>query len=147
MENLNSQTIFPPDIINGKTPEEIVQEMYNAFMTGDMEALKNTLSEDTVWVYEGPEDLPYAGVYQGKEGVLNFFAAIDHAVEILDFNVNTMISNEQTVIVLGSEKQKIKTNGQILEQKWVQVYTVENQLITRLEEYANTAAAEKLFKL
>ncbi|MCI9843233.1 hypothetical protein FLV_00380 [Flavobacterium pectinovorum] len=33
-----------------------------------------------------------------------------------------------------------------MEQKWVQVYTVEEGLITRMEEYANTAYAEKLFK-
>ena len=37
-------------------------------------------------------------------------------------------------------------NGKILEQKWVQVYTVENGLITKMEEFANTAYSEKLFK-
>jgi len=48
------------------------------------------------------------------------------------------------VVVLGNEKQKIKKNGEILEQEWVQVNTVENELITRMEEFSNTSHAAKL---
>ncbi len=57
-----------------------------------------------------------------------------------------MVADQNTVIVLGSEKQKIKSNSEVLEQKWVQVYTVENNLITRLDEFANTAFALELFQ-
>jgi ketosteroid isomerase-like protein len=60
--------------------------------------------------------------------------------------VEQIIANGKTVVVLGSEKQKIKNNGKILEQKWVQVYTVEDGLISKMEEFANTAYSEKLFK-
>jgi len=131
---------------NSKMAQEVVNDMYDAFMKGDMEGVKNTLSDNTVWIYEGPESLPYTGVFEGKSGVVQFLGLIGTEVEMLDFKVNKMISNDDTVVVLGFEKQKIKKNNNILEQKWVQVYTVENGLITRLEEYANTAAAEKLFK-
>ena len=37
----------------------VVQEMLSAFGKGDMEALKQTLSENTVWVYHGTEGIPY----------------------------------------------------------------------------------------
>jgi len=125
---------------------EVVQAMLAAFGKGDMETLKHSLSENTVWVYHGVEGIPYNGTYNGKDGAVQFIGNIISNVDILDFKVANILANGNTVVVLGSEKQKIKSNGQVLEQSWVQVYTVENNLIIRMEEYANTAHSLKLFK-
>ncbi|MBL7733843.1 MAG: nuclear transport factor 2 family protein [Chitinophagaceae bacterium] len=124
----------------------VVQEMLAAFGKGDLETLKQTLSEDTVWVYYGVDGIPYNGTYEGKDGVIRFIANIISNVDILDFQVSKIVADQNTVIVLGSEKQRIKSNNEVLEQKWVQVYTVENNLITRLDEFANTAFALRLFQ-
>ena len=124
----------------------VVQEMLNAFGKGDMEALKRTLSDDTIWIYHGTDGIPYNGTYKGKEGAVKFITNIVSNVDVLDFQVTKIVADQNTVIVLGSEKQKIKSNGEVLEQKWVQVYTVENDLITRLDEFANTAFSLQLFQ-
>jgi ketosteroid isomerase-like protein len=124
----------------------VVQEMLTAFGKGDMEALKRTLSDDTTWVYHGVNGIPYNGTYQGKEGAVKFIMNIMANVDVLDFQVTKIVADQNTVIVLGSEKQKIKRNGEVLEQNWVQVYTVESDLITRLDEYANTAFSLQLFQ-
>jgi len=42
------------------------------------------------------------------------------------------------VVVLGNEHQKVKRSGRELKQKWVQIYTIENDLIARMEEFATT---------
>lgn len=124
----------------------VVQEMLTAFGKGDMEALKKTLSDDTTWVYHGVNGIPYNGTYQGKDGAVKFIMNIMANVDVLDFQVTKIVADQNTVIVLGSEKQKIKSNGEVLEQNWVQVYTVESDLITRLDEYANTAFSLQLFQ-
>ena len=124
----------------------LVQEMLTAFGKGDMEALKKTLSDDTTWVYHGVNGIPYNGTYQGKEGAVKFIMNIMANVDVLDFQVTKIVADQNTVIVLGSEKQKIKSNGEVLEQNWVQVYTVESDLMTRLDEYANTAFSLQLFQ-
>ena len=124
----------------------VVQEMLTAFGKGDMEALNKTLSDDTTWVYHGGNGIPYNGTYQGKEGAVKFIMNIMANVDVLDFQVTKIVADQNTVIVLGSEKQKIKSNGEVLEQNWVQVYTVESDLITRLDEYANTAFSLQLFQ-
>lgn len=131
---------------NNSQEVEVVNKMFQAFGTGNMEALKLTLSDTSVWVYNGSDLIPYSGTYKGKEEVVRFIGNIFSSVDILDFKVEQIIANGKTVVVLGSEKQKIKNNGKILEQKWVQVYTVENGLISKMEEFANTALSEKLFK-
>ncbi|MGU3376969.1 nuclear transport factor 2 family protein [Chryseobacterium sp. M5A1_1a] len=124
---------------------KVVGTMLEAFGKGDMTGLKNTVSDDTVWVYEGSKQIPYSGTYNGKDGVVQFISNISSNVEILEFKVNKIVADNNTVVVLGYEKQKIKKNNKILEQKWVQVYTVENGLIVRMEEYANTDNAARLF--
>ncbi|HCY42301.1 MAG TPA: hypothetical protein DHV48_13255 [Prolixibacteraceae bacterium] len=137
--SVNAQT-------NNSKEVEVVNKMLQAFGTGNMEALKLTLSDSTVWNYNGSDLIPYSGTYKGKNEVVKFIGNILSNVEILDFKVEQILNNGNAVVVLGSEKQKIKQNGKILEQKWVQVYTVENGLITKMEEFANTAYSEKLFK-
>ncbi len=131
---------------NNSQEVEVVNKMLQAFGTGNMEALKLTLSDSTVWNYNGSTLIPYSGTYKGKDEVVKFIGNIVSNVDILDFKVEQIIATGKTVVVLGSEKQKVKKNGKILDQKWVQVYTVENGLITKMEEFANTAYSEKLFQ-
>jgi ketosteroid isomerase-like protein len=131
---------------NNSQEVEVVNKMFQAFGTGNMEGLKLTLSDSTVWNYHGSEFIPYSGTYKGKDAVIRFIGNIVSSVDILDFKVDQIIANGKAVVVLGSEKQKVKKNGEILEQKWVQVYTVENGLISKMEEFANSAYSEKLFK-
>jgi len=123
----------------------VVQRMFRAFGNGDIEGMKKTVSSNTVWSYSGPKSIPYTGTYKGPEGVGQFVINIVSNVEILDFKTFEFISEGNNVVVTGYEKQKIKKNGQILEQKWVQVYKVENGLITSMDEYADTAKASELF--
>jgi len=130
---------------NKTSEKQVVSNMLAAFGKGDMEALKNTLAEHTVWTYHGTDAIPYSGTYKGKDGVMTFFGNITGNTEILDFKIHNIIAEGNTVVVLGFEKQKIKKNRNILEQNWVQVYTVEQGLITKMEEYANTAHAAVLF--
>lgn len=57
---------------------------------------------------------------------------------MISFNTDQFITEGNTVVVLGSEHQKVKRSGREMKQKWVQIYTVENNLITRMEEFATS---------
>jgi ketosteroid isomerase-like protein len=126
-------------------PTEVVKKMFAAFGAGNMEDLKKTLSDNTVWVYHGTEEIPYNGTYTGKDEVVKFIGNIITHVDIEGFETDHFFENGNRVVVLGSEKQRIRKNGELLEQDWVQSFLVENGLITRLDEFANTAHAAKLF--
>ncbi len=126
------------------TPKEVVQAMYAAYGSGDMEALKDTLSDDIQWIYHGTDEIEHSGIYKGKKGVTEFFSDVNAHIDYLDFQPNQFIAEGNIVVVLGNEKQKIKKNGETLEQEWVQVYTVKGELITRMEEFSNTSRAVKI---
>ena len=128
-----------------ETPLAVVQRMLGAFGSGNMEELKTTLSADSTWVYHGPKEVPYAGTYVGKDEVVRFIGTIIQHTNIEGFEVHGFVAEGDKVVVLGREKQRIKKNGQLLDQQWVMVYTVSNGLITHLDEFADTANAAKLF--
>ena len=119
------------------TAREVVDKMFTAFASGDVDGFVATVSEDTVWIYHGTQIIP-AGVFEKKEGVKTFFTNIMERTEIINFEPQEFIVEGNKVVVLGREHQKVKRSGRELKQKWVQIYTVENELITKMEEFASS---------
>lgn len=119
----------------------IVEKMFNAFEKGDVEKFLDTVSENTLWIYHGTQIIP-KGEFKNKEGVRNFVENILSKTEILNFEPQQYIVEGNMVVVLGKEHQKVKRSGRELKQKWVQIYTVENDLITRMEEFATSETVE-----
>lgn len=120
-----------------KTTMSVVEKMFDAFGNGDIDKFLDTISDDTVWVYHGTQIIP-KGIFEGKEGVRTFFNNIIDNTEIISFEPQQFIVEGNTVVVLGQEHQKVKRSGRELKQKWVQIYTVENDLITKMEEFATS---------
>lgn len=117
--------------------KKVVNKMFSAFSSGNVEKLVETVSKDTVWIYHGTQIIP-AGTFEKKEGVRKFFTNILERTEIINFEPQQFIIEDNVVVVLGREHQKVKRSGRELKQKWVQIYTVENNLITKMEEFATS---------
>ena len=122
------------------TAKLTVEKMFAAFGNGHVEKFLETVSPDTIWIYHGTQVIP-KGVYEGKEGARRFITNILNNTQIINFEPRQYICEGDTVVVLGREHQQIKRSGKELKQEWVQVYTVKDNLITRMEEFA---ASEKV---
>lgn len=120
-----------------KTAKAVVDKMFSAFSNGDIEKFVATVSDDTVWIYHGTQIIP-AGTFEKKEGVRTFFTNILERTEIIHFEPQQFIVEGNMVVVMGQEHQRVKRSGRELKQKWVQIYTVENNLITKMEEFATS---------
>ena len=123
-------------------PLATVQEMFSAFGAGDLERFKKTVSEDTVWTYHGTHKIPKA-TFHGREAAVRFISKILTTTEVISFEPQQFVTEGNTVVVIGEEHQKIKRTGEELKQRWVQVYTVEDNVITRMEEFAVTEIMEE----
>ena len=119
--------------------KSVMDKMFAAFCKGDIAELVATVSIDTLWIYHGTQIIPKS-TFEGKEGVRKFFKNILNKTEIINFEAQEYIVQENKVVVLGREHQRVKRSGRELKQKWVQIYTVENGLITRMEEFATSEA-------
>lgn len=122
--------------------KKVVDKMFAAFREGNIEKLVSTVSDDTFWIYHGTQIIP-KGTFEKKEGVRAFFTNILEKTEVINFETQQFIVEGDTVVVLGQEHQKVKHSGRELKQKWVQIYTVKNDLITKMEEFATSEEVEE----
>lgn len=124
------------------SPVEVVKKMFAAFRTTDVDKILETVSADSLWIYHGTQIIPKAH-FKGKQEVGKFFSNIFNRTEMLNFDPRQYIEDGNMVVVLGSEHQRFKRSGREFKQQWVKIYTVENNLITRMEEFATSEIASK----
>ena len=122
--------------------QSIVDKMFEAFRTQNLEHAVATVSEDTVWIHHGSQKLPSLR-FEGKSGVTQFFATNFNTMHVEYFDILKTIQQGDTIVVLGREKFTVDGQQGFLAQKWVQVYTVKNGLITRMEEFATSIPDEE----
>ncbi len=123
--------------MHNNSAKTVVDTMFEAFAAGNVDKILETVSDDTIWIYHGTQVIP-KGEFKGKDGARKFFTGILEGTEVIKFEPEQFIVEGNMVVVLGNEHQKVKRSGKELKQKWVQVYTVENNLITRMEEFATS---------
>jgi ketosteroid isomerase-like protein len=123
------------------TAKAVVDKMFTAFGKGDVEKFIETVSENTVWIYHGTQVIP-KGIFERKEGARTFITNILTQTEIISFEPQQFICDGKMVVVLGQEHQRVKRSGKELKQKWVQIYTLENDLISRMEEFATSEVVD-----
>lgn len=111
--------------------------MFSAFGDGNVEKFVETVAADTVWIYHGTQIVPKR-IYEGIDGARKFIRGILDNNEIISFEPREYFSVGDMVVVLGDEHFKVKKSGKEFKQKWVQVYTINNNLIARMEEFAKT---------
>ncbi|MDN3712497.1 nuclear transport factor 2 family protein [Paracoccus cavernae] len=120
------------------TARKIVDQMFAAFNAKDLPGALATVSQDTLWIHHGSQKMPSVR-FEGKSGAEKFFGTSFSAMKIDYFRPLTFIEQGDTVVVLGEESYVMDGIDGKLSNKWVQVYTVTNGLISKMEEFATSA--------
>ncbi|WP_293914719.1 MULTISPECIES: nuclear transport factor 2 family protein [unclassified Sphingobacterium] len=121
---------------------KIVDKMLEAFRKKNIPEVVDAFSEDAVLIYHGTKTMP-AARFKGKDGAQMFFEFNINALEVVFFNANKFIEQDNNVVIIGNEHFITKENGQHLKNSWVQIYTVTNGLISKMEEFATSALPEE----
>lgn len=129
--------------MNEKQNTALVQQGYQLFSQRDIPGILKLLSPSVVWELPKLEGVPYTGKFQGIEGVGKFFTALADTVDILKYEPHEFIAQGDKVVVLGDRRYRVKDQREELEDRWVDVLTVENGKITRYEQYGDTALLER----
>ena len=122
---------------------QVVDKMFEVFAQQNIEAVVETFTEDAVLIHHGTQIMPSAK-FIGKEGARMFFEYNINALEVVYFNTNEFIeAGENQLIVLGNEHFVSKEDGTEMKNRWVQIYTIKDGLISKMEEFASSAAPEQ----
>lgn len=127
----------------GTVAEQVatLDRFYSAFNSGDMDGAFACLSPDIIWIYHGPQDaIAFAGTFHGHEGVRDFFRRVAETIELVEMTPETFEATGDTVYGTGVEHSRSLTTAREYRVRWAHVYKVENGLITRFEEFLDTAA-------
>lgn len=118
----------------------IVDAMFTAFNAKDLDAALATVTEDTLWIHHGSQKMPSVR-FEGKSGAEKFFQTSFHAMKIDYFRPLHFIEESDQIVVIGEESYVMDGIDGKLTNKWVQIYTIRDGLIAKMEEFATSADA------
>lgn len=121
---------------------EIVDKMFTAFDSRDLEGVISTFSKDAVLVHHGTQVMPSAK-FKGLEGARMFFDYNFNAMKVGYFNKHEYFESGNTLFVLGNEHFIFNSDGSEVKNRWIQIYTVTNGLISKMEEFASSATPDQ----
>lgn len=118
----------------------VVQRAYQSVGRGDIPGLLNLMAADVEWWLPQMEHVPFSGVWHGRKGVQDFFAAVAASQDVLEFAPEQFIAQGDNVVVLGSFAMHVKSTDRISRAHWAHVWTFRHGQIVHFREYVDTAA-------
>jgi len=125
-----------------------LQRAYKAFAAGDISVLLSLLTDDVAWSFPpSSAEIPWAQhAWKGRDGVAQGFKTMAEGVEIQVFEPDEFIVGQDSVVVLGHERSKMRKTGRPFEANWAAVFTFRDGLICRYREYHHTSALDAAFR-
>jgi ketosteroid isomerase-like protein len=91
---------------------DAVGRLYAAYGRGDVDAVLAELADDVDWAAEAAgTGVPWWGALRGKAEVPRFFAAIGSNVEVSEFDVVSLTSNETDVVAIVHWTYTVNATG------------------------------------
>jgi len=118
---------------------------YQMFLKGDIQGVLDMCADDVEWTSADLPSVPFAGVFHGKNGVMDFFQKLGAEVEFLDYQPQSFIADEDKVAVSGASTIRVRSTGVTYDDIWVHIFTMKNGKTVRFEQFHNTAAAVAAF--
>ena len=118
----------------------LVRMGYDAFGRGDIDGLLNLLDDNVEWSTPGPSDLPVAGTRRGRQAVGEFFKALTETFETLDFQAKEFLAQGDRVVVLGTDKSRVRATGKTLDFNWAHSFVIKDGKIVNFREYGDMSA-------
>jgi uncharacterized protein len=123
----------------------LVRNLYAAFERGDVDSVVALMDDKVVWSIPGPASIPFAGRFEGKQGVRKFFDAAVATLDVGEQKVTGFIIQGSKVGALGYERMIVKATGKGYRSNWFHLYTLRNGKIVQFEEFVDTAAQAAAF--
>ena len=89
-----------------------VGRLYAAYGRGDMDGVLAEIADDVDWAAEAASTtVPWYGPHHGKQQVPRFFEAIASSIDISEFDIVGLASNETDVVATVHWTFTVKTTG------------------------------------
>jgi ketosteroid isomerase-like protein len=131
--------------LNEETNTQLIQQAYQSVKTGDIPSFLNILAENVLWILPDMANVPFAGTWQGREQVGQFFRRMVEVQDIVEFEPEEFIAKGEKVVVLGHFTMRVKATGKPSCSQWVHVWKVDEGKISYMREYVDTLAVSRAY--
>ena len=119
---------------------DTARSAYEAFGRGDLDALKEMLTEDSTWLTS--DELPLGGETQGRDAILGNFSQIPNYWSSFSVEPEEFIDAGDWVVVKGT--QRAGSNGDSFAAPFAHLMKFADGKIVRGEFYGDSAKAAKV---
>ncbi|MBK5308321.1 MAG: nuclear transport factor 2 family protein [Frankiaceae bacterium] len=112
----------------------VVATAYEAFGRGDLEGVFAVLADDVVWTNHAT-GAPHEGEFLGVDGARRFFAKLLETVEITQFDIQTLLAEDDLVVALGTSAFTVNGSGNKNEGPLVHVFRFVDGKVATFDEY------------
>jgi ketosteroid isomerase-like protein len=117
-----------------------VHDIFAAFARNDIDAAMKRMAEDVDWQNLGPAEMGYTTPRRGRAQVREFFKLVDELFDHEQFNPVEFVAQGDKVVVAGTERVRVKPNGESFLNTWCMIFTFNSQgLIAKWRCYEDTA--------
>lgn len=125
---------------------ELVKRLYLAFSDKDINTILELLSEDVeLGEPENPFN-PAGGTRKGHSGFLEWLNIGKNAEDILVLEPKRLLSDNDSVAVIGYMKCQAKLTGKVYESDFVHLVVIKENKIIKFQEFFDTYAAGEAFR-
>lgn len=126
---------------------KLLQDAFDAFKRGDIQAVIDALTEDVTWGLAGrSEDVPFLGIRHGKAGALEFFRVLGEVQTVTAFEPKRYAATEDMVFGWGRTEWTMVGNGVSGDNDWLFTATVRGGKISAFRGYLDTAAMTEAYR-
>ena len=112
---------------------QVIQSIFDDLIqNGSTETLMSSVTEDVLLRNAIPKWAPFGGQYQGKAGILDYFARVDTVLEMHSLRANSYFDNGDQLVVLGDEVLRIKATGEEFFSEWCTVFSFRDECVSAI---------------
>jgi hypothetical protein len=121
--------------------EAQLRGLYADYAEGRAKSVLAALHPAVHWTSIGDATLPWAGTYQGPEGVMQYLERLGGAIELRRFEVERIIAQGDWATVLCHATGRYRRTGAVQDHQLVHVLRLEDGQIIEFREFLDTAMA------
>jgi ketosteroid isomerase-like protein len=126
--------------MNEKSNTILVQQAYESFRTGDINAFLSLLAHDVRWEMPDMPAVPFAGSCRGRDEVARFFKRMSETQDVLEFKLEDFIAQSESVVALGKFVMRIRATGREAHSTFAHLWKWQQGHATLVREYVDTLA-------
>ena len=124
---------------------QVIKEVYRLFAEKNIPAVLSHFDKDIEFVRPGNVDIPFAGTFRGIDGMIKMFTIVNESIKLRAFTPENFFSNENMVVVLGSDTAEVIATGKSYTSTWVQAFTLQDSRIVHVQVYFDTLTIANAF--